>query len=197
MKPLETVSSFTLSACFLYSISTGPNPRLFKATKELIVSGGTISTPHILFHSGIGDPKLLKSVGITPVFDMPSLGKNLSDHPRLQIDFAANNTEPKCVLASIYHLSMIHRISIPSVLADSTLFEKALGQWNDSRTGPLSNTVINNLIWGRVPSNLISEDATAGPNSPHWEIIPAVNLGPTPAEHVFVFMGVVSPASRE
>jgi choline dehydrogenase-like flavoprotein len=110
LKPLEIVSYFTPLHCSAYFLLIGNNPRFLKATKELIISAGSISTPHILFHSGFGDPDTLKSLGITPVFNMPSLGKNLTDHPRLQIDFAANNTEPKCVVANLSNHFLIEGV---------------------------------------------------------------------------------------
>lgn len=70
------------------------------ATKEVILSAGTIGSPHILFHSGFGDGEELKSVGIKPLVNLPSLGKNLTDHPTIQLDFSANTTEQKCVVES-------------------------------------------------------------------------------------------------
>ncbi|KXN90565.1 Glucose dehydrogenase [FAD, quinone], partial [Leucoagaricus sp. SymC.cos] len=50
------------------------------AKKEVIVSGGSIGTPHILLNSGIGDSKELEAIGIKTILDSPSVGKNLSDH---------------------------------------------------------------------------------------------------------------------
>jgi choline dehydrogenase len=79
-------------------MSLGNSSRIFQAAKEVILSAGSIGSPHILFHSGFGDPEELQSVGITPLVNLPSLGKNLTDHPFLLVDFAANNTGPKCVL---------------------------------------------------------------------------------------------------
>ncbi|EKM83240.1 hypothetical protein AGABI1DRAFT_118556 [Agaricus bisporus var. burnettii JB137-S8] len=153
-------------------------PRLtLHGTKEVILSAGTIGSPHILFHSGFGDAQELQSVGIHPLVHLPSLGKNLTDHPRLQMDFAANNTGP-------------------NVLADPTLLAEVLEEWKSSRTGPLTNIVNNNLIWGRLPTNSPFNDPSAGSNSPHWELLPAVNLGPAAAPHVAVGVVVVSPASR-
>lgn len=84
-----------------------------------------------------------------------------------------------------------------SVLADPTLLAEVLEEWKSSRTGPLTNIVNNNLIWGRLPSDSPFDDPSAGSNSPHWELLPAVNLGPAAAPHVAVGVVVVSPASRK
>jgi choline dehydrogenase len=51
-----------------------------KANKEIILSAGTIKSPHILQLSGIGDSEELKQAGITPIIDLPGVGKNLQEH---------------------------------------------------------------------------------------------------------------------
>jgi choline dehydrogenase-like flavoprotein len=53
------------------------------ASKEVILSAGSIMTPTILLHSGIGNSTELRAVGITPLHELPSVGKNLtvSTHP--------------------------------------------------------------------------------------------------------------------
>lgn len=51
------------------------------ASKEVILSAGSILTPHILLHSGIGDQSDLKALGIATVLHNPSVGRNISDHP--------------------------------------------------------------------------------------------------------------------
>lgn len=53
------------------------------ATNEVILSAGSINTPMILMLSGIGDPTILKPLGISTVIDLPSVGKNLTVRLRL------------------------------------------------------------------------------------------------------------------
>lgn len=54
--------------------------KTFKARKQIIVSGGTLSSPLILQRSGIGDPKKLRAVGVKPIVDLPGVGLNFQDH---------------------------------------------------------------------------------------------------------------------
>jgi choline dehydrogenase len=50
-----------------------------KAKKEVILSGGTIGSPHILLNSGVGPKEHLVTVGIQPKVDL-KVGRNLQDH---------------------------------------------------------------------------------------------------------------------
>jgi choline dehydrogenase len=58
----------------------GAAPVIVRCTKEVILSAGALSTPHILQHSGIGDARHLQTLGITPVADVRTVGQNLQDH---------------------------------------------------------------------------------------------------------------------
>jgi len=50
------------------------------AEKELILSCGSINSPHLLMLSGIGDAEHLIEKGINVVHDLKGVGKNLQDH---------------------------------------------------------------------------------------------------------------------
>ncbi|RZI70679.1 MAG: FAD-binding protein, partial [Variovorax sp.] len=50
------------------------------ATREVILSAGSIGSPQILMLSGIGDSAALGKFGIAPVRHMPGVGANLQDH---------------------------------------------------------------------------------------------------------------------
>ncbi len=47
---------------------------------EIILSAGSIGSPHILQVSGIGDSKKLKEFGINSINELKGVGKNLQDH---------------------------------------------------------------------------------------------------------------------
>ncbi|PAQ09632.1 GMC family oxidoreductase [Mesorhizobium temperatum] len=58
----------------------GGRPKILRAAREVIVSSGAIGSPKLLMQSGIGPADHLKSVGVTPVHDLPGVGSNLQDH---------------------------------------------------------------------------------------------------------------------
>lgn len=64
--------------------------RTIHAKKGLIVSAGAINTPKILQLSGIGPKKLLNSLGIPVVKNLP-VGSNLQDHIGTGLDFVLFN----------------------------------------------------------------------------------------------------------
>jgi len=51
-----------------------------RASREVILSAGTIQTPQILLLSGIGPAAQLQAGGIRPVHNLPGVGRNLHDH---------------------------------------------------------------------------------------------------------------------
>lgn len=58
----------------------GARPRILHAEREVIISSGAIGSPKLLMQSGIGPADHLKSIGITPIHDLPSVGSNMQDH---------------------------------------------------------------------------------------------------------------------
>ncbi|KAK4035011.1 hypothetical protein C8A01DRAFT_38523 [Parachaetomium inaequale] len=65
------------------------------ARKEVILSAGVFHSPKILELSGIGDAKLLQSLGIDVVVDNPFVGENLQHHPMSVLSFeTADDGEP-------------------------------------------------------------------------------------------------------
>jgi choline dehydrogenase len=51
-----------------------------KANREVILSAGSIGSPHILQVSGIGDSEKLEKHGIETIHELKGVGKNLQDH---------------------------------------------------------------------------------------------------------------------
>ena len=51
-----------------------------KARREIILSAGSIGSPHILQVSGVGDSNILKKNGIQTIHELKGVGKNLQDH---------------------------------------------------------------------------------------------------------------------
>ncbi|XP_039446508.1 glucose dehydrogenase [FAD, quinone]-like isoform X2 [Culex pipiens pallens] len=65
-----------------------------KAKKEIVISAGAINTPQILMLSGIGPKKLLESIGLDVVADLP-VGENLQDHPIVPVLIKLNKSSAK------------------------------------------------------------------------------------------------------
>ena len=60
--------------------------------KEIILSAGSIGSPHILQVSGVGCRKKLKNSGIQVIHDLPGVGENLQDH--LEFNFQYRCKQP-------------------------------------------------------------------------------------------------------
>ena len=52
---------------------------------EIILSGGAVASPQLLMLSGIGPADHLKSLGIPVLHDLPGVGQNLKDHPKVWV----------------------------------------------------------------------------------------------------------------
>jgi choline dehydrogenase len=61
-------------------IVTGDVTRKTRATREVILTAGTIHSPKLLMLSGVGNAAELKQLGITPVANLRGVGQNLQDH---------------------------------------------------------------------------------------------------------------------
>ncbi len=61
------------------------------SAKLIVVCGGAIMTPHLLMHSGIGDPEHLGALGIPVTAAEPAVGQNLGDHPALSVVCEVND----------------------------------------------------------------------------------------------------------
>jgi choline dehydrogenase len=71
----------------------GPNgPQVVRARREVILSGGTYNSPHLLMLSGVGPAAHLRQHGIAVVHDSPGVGRNLQEHPTASLEW--NATQP-------------------------------------------------------------------------------------------------------
>jgi choline dehydrogenase len=59
------------------------------ANKEVLLASGAYNSPQLLMLSGIGPAEELERLGIEVKLDLPGVGRNLSEHPRINIDFEA------------------------------------------------------------------------------------------------------------
>ncbi|KAL9091388.1 MAG: hypothetical protein Q9159_001472 [Coniocarpon cinnabarinum] len=102
-------------------------PRIYKARKQIIVSGGTLSSPLILQRSGIGDPGKLRAAGVQPKIDLPGVGLNFQDH---YLTFSTFRAKP--------HIESFDDF----IRGDQAVQEKVYNQWNIHGTGPLATNGI-------------------------------------------------------
>ncbi|KAF5392191.1 hypothetical protein D9757_001527 [Collybiopsis confluens] len=155
-----------------------------EASKEVILSAGVFGSPHILLNSGIGDSRELSDVGIKPLVDLPSVGKNLSDQPAVFNTFFTNSTRTN-----------------DDILRNATLLNQVYTEFNKTGMGPLVTTGGNQISFYRVSENLTDRfgDPSSGKDSPHLEMVPGNGFfgTPPPTGHYFQLgTVVVSPASR-
>jgi choline dehydrogenase len=67
-----------------------------RAEREVVLCAGTIGSPRLLLLSGIGPADELKPLGITPVADLPGVGRNLQDHILLAgINYECQGEQPE------------------------------------------------------------------------------------------------------
>ncbi|KAH7079504.1 hypothetical protein FB567DRAFT_123464 [Paraphoma chrysanthemicola] len=63
---------------------------IIHAGREVIVAAGSLRSPAILQHSGIGNPTDLESLGIKSVISLPATGSNLMDQPANGIAYTSS-----------------------------------------------------------------------------------------------------------
>ncbi|KAJ6471954.1 hypothetical protein C8R45DRAFT_1217918 [Mycena sanguinolenta] len=162
----------------------------FTATKEIILSAGTIGTPQILLLSGIGPSAELDKQGIATLVDSPDVGKNMQDQPIFFLQWEANGT------------------TLAPFLNDGDAIAAALEQYDQNKTGIAASSVLFNTIgFLRLPENspLLKEygDPSAGPHSPHFQFafidafLQNINqVAPTTGDWITVSVVLQSPTSR-
>ncbi|KAJ8514729.1 hypothetical protein ONZ45_g7753 [Pleurotus djamor] len=157
-----------------------------EANVEIILSAGTINTPHILLHSGIGDRDSLSAVGVTPLHHIPDVGRNYTDYPVTSNAWAVNSVD-----------------TFEVVTRNETLLGEHLQEWTNNGTGFLTLTTSNQLGWLRLPQNATVfssvDDPSAGPNTPHFGLTLSNGFTTTPpptGNFITMKTTIVTPMSR-
>jgi choline dehydrogenase len=65
-----------------------------EAAAEVILSAGTLNTPHLLMLSGIGPAEHLRGIGLEPRIDLAGVGENLRDHLRVPVLYETERRSP-------------------------------------------------------------------------------------------------------
>ncbi len=93
--------------------------RTIRASKEVVISAGSLDTPKILMHSGIGARGELSKFNIPVLHENPSVGQNYRDHYHIMMKYQrANHASDKAAL-----------------FMDKSRQEAALREWHANRTG--------------------------------------------------------------
>jgi choline dehydrogenase len=83
---LATKLLFEGKRCVGVAFHQGGQVRQLRAACEVLLSGGSINSPHLLQISGVGPGAHLQSIGVDTVHDLPGVGGNLSDHYVVRIN---------------------------------------------------------------------------------------------------------------
>jgi choline dehydrogenase len=57
---------------------------------HVVMAAGSVMTPHILTHSGIGDPAVLQNLGLRQIIAQPQIGQHLQDHVEAGLTYEVN-----------------------------------------------------------------------------------------------------------
>lgn len=122
---------------------------LVMASKEVILSAGTLDTPKVLMHSGIGPAEQLQRFQIPVIQHLPAVGQGLKDHLCVSLTYQRNpNTNDR-----------------NTFFKDPSAMENAMSEWDESGKGPWSRHSCQ-LGIGWFKSDII-------PNMPEFKVLPA------------------------
>jgi alcohol oxidase len=124
-------------------VGSGEPPRkIYRARKQIIISGGTLSSPLILQRSGVGDPEKLRRAGIKPVVDLPGVGLNFQDH---YLTFSVYRAKPETESFDDF------------IRGDAQTQKKVFEEWNLKGTGPLATNGIDAGVKIRPTENELAQ----------------------------------------
>lgn len=110
-----------------------------QVAREVILTAGTVFSPHTLELSGIGDPAVLKAAGISCKAENTAVGANLQDHA---ISFLNWETAPGVMTGDVLRL-------VPGAM------EAAVKQYADTKDGPLA--AVPNIMGFYSAQSLLSD----------------------------------------
>ena len=107
------------------------------ASREVIVSSGSVNSPQILELSGIGNAKILEEAGIPVAVDSPTVGENLQDHLSTQTTYGYPAILTRSVLVMIFEVDPT--LANPDTLkTDNARAKEALEEYTKHQSGPLT-----------------------------------------------------------
>ncbi|KZW02249.1 putative glucose-methanol-choline oxidoreductase [Exidia glandulosa HHB12029] len=71
-----------------------------KVKKEVILAGGTVGSPTVLMHSGVGPKDVLDAAGVAVLSELPGVGQHLQDHLSVPVVWTTNADTAGSVFAA-------------------------------------------------------------------------------------------------
>jgi len=150
-----------------------------RARKGVILATGAIGSPHLLQRSGVGEPDLIRSLGLPVTHALDGVGQNLQDHLQIRTIYKVHNTRTlnskagnlfgKALMALEYAALRTGPLTMPP---------SQLGAF--ARSDPMQSTP--NLEWHVQPLSL---ERFGEPLHPFDAITPSVcNLRPSSRGHI-------------
>ncbi|KNG80075.1 glucose-methanol-choline (gmc) oxidoreductase [Aspergillus nomiae NRRL 13137] len=148
------------------AVGAEANGTQYFASNEVILSAGSLETPKILMHSGIGPADELRKFNISVIHDLPAVGQGLRDH----------------IFAPLIVMRNPESNDRNSFYQDEVAMEAATKQWERDRTGPWTRYGCQlGIGWFKSDRITSCEEFKALPGSvqdfmncetiPHYEII--------------------------
>ena len=112
----------------------GRTLRRLTAGVEIVLSAGSIGSPHLLMLSGIGPADHLRSNGIDPVLDNPDVGQHLEDH------YSQNGVS--------------RRLKDPAAIYGAVTegFDDAIAEFQSTGGGPLATMHLDSVVFHSADS---------------------------------------------
>ncbi|KAJ7871753.1 aryl-alcohol-oxidase from pleurotus Eryingii [Mycena leptocephala] len=128
----------------------------------------------------------LEALGILTLLDLPTVGKNASEHAYSGVSWAVNSNQ-----------------TVESITQNTTRFNEAFAEWDRSRTGPFVDpSPGTHAGWLRLNADSpvfdVHADPSPGPGAPHFEMLfqVSIGVGGTPGHFISLTVAMVSPVSR-
>ena len=123
---------FANDAAVGIEVSDRRGRRTITCEREVILCAGAVNTPKLLMLSGVGPAGELRRLGIGVVADVAEVGRNLQNHPGVDLQFATGHEDSLTA-----ELNLLGRARLG---ADWVLRRKGLGTTNFFETGAFLRT---------------------------------------------------------
>ncbi|KAI5927646.1 putative GMC oxidoreductase [Camillea tinctor] len=146
-------SEITTATAVQYRNTRDGALKIVEARKEIIISAGALNSPRLLELSGIGNPELLRKLGINPIIDNPHVGENLQNHPMCTLAFEALDEE------GFETLDQLFRKDPNAISAAQSAYQKGAGPLSKSNLNTLAQLPIQNTTdFTRILDDLIPKN---------------------------------------